>query len=276
MLIVKGKEGWVWVLLEPLRIIHNNKLVFFSIASFTTLPLSFLLFTLSISTYTLHNHIYHVEALARFTSTLMEARHVSHESRDNVVYLFRIRSFFYLLCLPLSLAAVVSSVYTTHTTLQGKTFTLTSALKNNWKRPFITVIFVYVILMAFSPVLRVIATLFFSHETRFLIMVIGSVFEVYLMAVMGLGLVVSIVEDRFGWDAICVGSGVNIRYAKSRVLPSWIFLFRKSDGIEGSTSLSLDAEKSQISIELELPEESELPLVPKLPEEPDTSAETEV
>nr|XP_004497350.2 uncharacterized protein LOC101509400 [Cicer arietinum] len=231
MLIVKGKEGWVWVLLEPLRIIHNNKLVFFSIASFTTLPLSFLLFTLSISTYTLHNHIYHVEALARFTSTLMEARHVSHESRDNVVYLFRIRSFFYLLCLPLSLAAVVSSVYTTHTTLQGKTFTLTSALKNNWKRPFITVIFVYVILMAFSPVLRVIATLFFSHETRFLIMVIGSVFEVYLMAVMGLGLVVSIVEDRFGWDAICVGSGVNIRVGS----------FGKSDGIEGSTSLSLDA-----------------------------------
>ncbi|XP_058774238.1 uncharacterized protein LOC131648502 [Vicia villosa] len=206
-----GKSKDSWVVFEPLRVIHNNKLIFFYIASFTTLPLSFLLFTLSITTHTLRSHVYHLEALATLTSTLMEARHVWHESRDNAVYLLRVRSLFFLLCFPLSLAAVVSSVHTTFSFIHGKTVTVNSAVnavKDNWKRPFVTAIFVYVILLTFSPVPRVIASVFVKRELRFVVMAIGAGFEVYLMAVMGLGLVVSVVEERSGWNAISVGSGL--------------------------------------------------------------------
>jgi hypothetical protein len=210
-MFVKGSSSNCATVFEPLKVLHNNKLVFFFIASFTTLPLSFILFTLSISTNNLRYHIYHLEALARLTSTLMEARHVWHESRDNAVYLLRIRSLFLLLCFPLSLAAAVLSVHTTYSSLQGKTVTVNSAViavRENWKRPFVTAIFVYVIMLTFSPVPRIIASVFVSPESRFVVMAIGTVFEIYLMAVMGLGLVVSVVEERFGWDAICVGSGL--------------------------------------------------------------------
>ncbi|KAL5066691.1 hypothetical protein RYX36_017578 [Vicia faba] len=206
----KAKDGWV-VVFEPLRVIHNNKLVFFYIASFTTLPLSFLLLTLSITTHTLRSHVYHLEALASLTSTLMEARHVWHESRDNAVYLLRVRSLFFLLCFPLSLAAVLSSVHTTSSFIHGKTVTVHStvnAVKDNWKRPCVTAIFVYVIMFTFSPVPRLIASVFVTRESRVVVMVIGAGFEVYLMAVMGLGLVVSVAEERSGWNAISVGSAV--------------------------------------------------------------------
>ncbi|KAI5401966.1 uncharacterized protein LOC127096498 [Lathyrus oleraceus] len=240
-----GKSKDVWVVLEPLRVIHNNKLIFLYIASFTTLPLSFLLFTLSFTTHTLRYHIYHLEALATLTSTLMEARHVWHESRDNAVYLLRVRSLFFLLCFPLSLAAVLSSVHTTISSLQGKTVTVNStvnAVKDNWKRPLVTAIFVYVVLLMFSPVPRVVASVFVSRESRFVVMAIGAGFEVYLMAVMGLGLVVSVAEERSGWNAITVGSGL---MRGKRLVFGWLisvlfvmvsgFINRKMEGLlEGS------------------------------------------
>ncbi|PNX83598.1 hypothetical protein L195_g001416 [Trifolium pratense] len=236
---------------EPARVVHNNKLVFFFIASFTTFPLSFILFNLSISTHNLRYHIYHLEALARLTSTLMEARHVWHESRDNAVYLLRIRSLFLLICFPLSLAAAVSSVHTTHSTLQGKTVTVNSAViavRDNWKRPFVTSIFVYVIMLTFSPVPRVIASVFVSPESRFVIMAIGTVIEVYLMAVMGLGLVVSVVEERFGWDAICVGSGL---MKGKRLIFGWLLsgLFVLVSGlINWRMEVFLEGPNSEISV----------------------------
>lgn len=40
------------------------------------------------------------------------------------------------------------------------------------------------------------------------VLVAASVFEIYLMGVMGLALVVSVVEERFGWEAIRAGSEV--------------------------------------------------------------------
>lgn len=69
------KKMVFWTLVEPVKVIQNNKFVILCITSFTTLPLSFLFITL-ITTHTLSSHIYHLEALTCFTSTLMEACHV--------------------------------------------------------------------------------------------------------------------------------------------------------------------------------------------------------
>ncbi|AES63031.1 hypothetical protein MtrunA17_Chr1g0213151 [Medicago truncatula] len=246
----KGKDGF-WRVLEPVRVIHNNKLVLLFIALFTTLPLSFLLFTLSITTHTLRSHIYHLEALALFTSTLMEARHVWHESRDNAVYLLRIRALFLLICLPLSLAAAVSSVHTTYNFIQGKSVTVNSvvtAVKENWKRPFVTAIFVYVILFVFSSVPRVISSAFTSPELRFIIMAIGFGFEVYLMGVMGLGMVVSVVEERTGLEAITVGSDL---MRGKRLIFGWLLsgLFVLVSGfMNGRVEVLLEGTNSEISV----------------------------
>ncbi|RDY13413.1 hypothetical protein CR513_01676, partial [Mucuna pruriens] len=211
----EAKDALLWccnvsplkILWNSLRIVHSNKLVFCSILCFTTLPLSFLTFTLAISTHALRSHIYHLEAVARAATTRVEARHVWHESRDDAVSLLRTRALFSLLCFPLSLAAAVSAVHATASAVQGKVAaSVVAAVRANWKRPAVTVISVYVILLAFAPVPRVLAAAFPSPWARVMVRAIGSGTEVYLMAVMSLGLVVSVAEDRVGWEAIRVGS----------------------------------------------------------------------
>ncbi|KAK7304157.1 hypothetical protein RJT34_15239 [Clitoria ternatea] len=206
------------ILCDTLRVISTNKLLFSSILCFTTLPLSYLSFTLTISTHTLRLRIYHLEALARVVSTRMEARHVWHESRDDAVSLLHTKALFSLLYFPLSLAAAVSSVHVTVSAVQGKPPAVCSALRHNWKRPAVTSVFVYVILLAFAPVPRVLSAPFVTAWVRVLVRVLGSGAEVYLMAVMSLALVVSVAEDRVGLDAIWAGSWL----MKERRVCAWI------------------------------------------------------
>ncbi|KAK7327711.1 hypothetical protein VNO77_21799 [Canavalia gladiata] len=194
------------ILMNSVRVVNSNKLVFCSILCFTTLPLSFLTFTHTLSTHTLRSHIYHLEAVARVASTRVEASHVWHESRNDAVSLLRTRALFALLCFPLSLAAAVSSVHVAVSAVQGKASSISSAVRDHWKRPAVTAIFVYVILLAFAAVPHVLAIPFVSPWSRILVRTLGWGVEVYLMAVLSLGLVVSVVEERFGWDAIRVGS----------------------------------------------------------------------
>ncbi|KAK7376755.1 hypothetical protein VNO80_02171 [Phaseolus coccineus] len=192
------------ILWDSLRIIHSNKILFCFILCFTTLPLSFLTFTLAISTHHLRTRVYHLEAVARVASTRVEARHVWHESRDDAVSLLRTRALFTLLSFPLSLAAAVSAI---HAAAHGKPISLRGA---NWKRPAVTVVFVYVLLMAFAPVPRVLAAATFGSPVwiRVLARIIVSGGEVYLLSVVSLGIVVSVTEDRVGWEAIRVGWGL--------------------------------------------------------------------
>lgn len=66
---------------------------------------------------------------------------------------------------------------------------------------------------------RVISTAFgSSHLTLFLIRVIGSGLEIYLSAILSLGLVASVAEDRVGWDAIRVGFNT----MRGRKLCGWV------------------------------------------------------
>ncbi|OIV99823.1 hypothetical protein TanjilG_26161 [Lupinus angustifolius] len=198
----------VKIILESLKILLSNKLVFTSILIFTTLPLSTLIITQSFSLHSRATQIHHLEILAQYSSTRFEARHVWQESRHDALSLLRTRALFSLPTYLLSLSAAISSV---HSTLSPTSPTLRSAAKSisiNYRRPFLTSIFVYAILFVFSPVRIAFSAISASTGSIFLVNAIASVIEVYLMSVLSMGLVVAIAEERFGWDAIRVGSGL--------------------------------------------------------------------
>ncbi|CAJ1944941.1 unnamed protein product [Sphenostylis stenocarpa] len=197
----------VKMIVESIKIIACNKVVFASIMLLTALPLSTLLISQSIYTHSLNSQIHHLEALARFAPTRFEARHVWHQSRHDALSLLRIKALFSLPSYLLSLTAALSSVHSTRLALHA-TATATPSLLSAALRLFATTIFVYVILFAFSPLPRFLAALAPSTTARILLLAAGSALEIYLMAVMNVALVVSVAEERFGWDAIRVGSGL--------------------------------------------------------------------
>ncbi|XP_059461987.1 uncharacterized protein LOC132190981 [Corylus avellana] len=198
-------------LLISLKIFLRNKLLFLSLFALTTLPLSFLLVSLSHSSLPFKSHVLHLEAVAHLSSTRFEARHVWKDSRAHALSLLKLKVLFFLPSYFLSLLAAVTAVNSTASSCHAARPTLLTAftaVKLTWKRPFVTTILIYALSLLYAPVPRVLAPLTGSPGSEFLVLVIGSCFEIYLMAVLSLGLVVSIVEERLGWDAIRVGSEI--------------------------------------------------------------------
>ncbi|KAK7274136.1 hypothetical protein RIF29_15213 [Crotalaria pallida] len=64
---------------------------------------------------------------------------------------------------------------------------------------------------------------------EFLLNAIYSSLDVYLMAVLSLGIMVSIAKDRFGWDAIWVVSGLT----KGRCFCGWVLSRLLVGSVEG-------------------------------------------
>ncbi|XP_022997441.1 uncharacterized protein LOC111492360 [Cucurbita maxima] len=193
------------ILFNSLQIFSRNKRIFLSIFFFFALPLSLLLFALSLSSHPLKSHILHLESVLRHSPTRFEFRHVFSESRDDAFSLLRLRAAFFLPIYAFSLLTAFSTVSFTHHSFHAKRPTLKSTialLKNSWNRPLVTTICIYAILVAYSIVPNTLASISQSPALRFAILVAGVIFEVYLIAVLSLGLVVSIAEERFGFDAI--------------------------------------------------------------------------
>ncbi|CAK8564235.1 unnamed protein product [Lathyrus sativus] len=198
------------ILFNSLTILSTNKLLFTTLFIFTTLPLSTLTIYQSIFTQPLTSQIRHLEALAHFASTQFETRHVRHESRNDAVFLIRVKALFSIPSYIISLISTLSVVHSSLLASHNITPTIHSAVasfKPNLMRLFATSIFVYAILLAFSSLPLFLTALTGSKSNNF-VFLIGSGLEVYLMAVLSVGLVVSIAEERFGWDAIRVGSGL--------------------------------------------------------------------
>ncbi|KAJ0032028.1 hypothetical protein Pint_14262 [Pistacia integerrima] len=178
------------ILFNSFEIFPVNKQIFLSIFTLTTLPLSFLLFSVSVSAQPIKAHVYNLEALAQLAPTRFEGRHLWKESRADALSLLHLRLSYFLPCYVLSLIAAVSAVHSAHSSL-------------TWKRPLVTSICIYAVLVLYSQVIfYLIIMMGTTPRSGFLIWVIGSLFEVYLMAISGVGLVASILEERFGFEAI--------------------------------------------------------------------------
>ncbi|GAV90540.1 hypothetical protein CFOL_v3_33949 [Cephalotus follicularis] len=208
------RSSWLWCLKTislSLKIFWRNKQVFIPIFTLLTLPVSLLMFSLSLSSLPIKSRIYHLESIGLLSSTRFEAGHVLRESRDESLSLLRLKSLYFLPNYLLSLLSAISVVNSTSSSFHSKRPTLRTAfaaVRLTWKRFVATSIFVYVSLLLYAEVPRVMTALVYSPGLKLLVWVIGSSIEVYLMAVLGLGLVVSVVEERFGWEAIRVGSSL--------------------------------------------------------------------
>ncbi|CAK7344674.1 unnamed protein product [Dovyalis caffra] len=199
------------LIIQPLQIFSKNKQIFSSIFALLALPISLLLFSRSLSSHPIQSQILHLESIAALSSTRFEARHVWKESRETAIALLHLNILYFIPSFTLSLIAAVSSVVSTESGYHRNPTSLKSAViavKSMWLRTLVTFIFVYVILFCYSSVPRTLWVLTGegSFGSGFVIWVVGSVCKIYLEAVLGMGLVVSILESRFGWDAICFGS----------------------------------------------------------------------
>ncbi|KAL5840201.1 hypothetical protein ACOSQ4_012809 [Xanthoceras sorbifolium] len=215
------------ILYNSLEFFPRNKRISISIFALLTLPLSYLIFSFSLSARPIKAHIYHLEALARFAPTRFEARHVWKESRTEAISLLRLRLLYFLPSYSLSLLSAITAVVSSHSSSSaGKRLSLRAALSHarlSWKRPLVTTICIYAVLLLYTQVVSFVAVVSGNAiGSRMLVWVIGLVLEIYVMAVTGVGLVVSVLEDRFGFDAIRVGSDImEKRRLCGWVLTSW-------------------------------------------------------
>ncbi|KAM7472850.1 hypothetical protein LguiA_011033 [Lonicera macranthoides] len=81
-----------------------------------------------------------------------------------------------------------------------------SIVRLTWPRPLVTTIFVYIFILLYTQVSRTLVGHVSDPSLRIGVLVIGLCVEVQLMTVTSMGLVVSMNEDRFGLDAIRIGS----------------------------------------------------------------------
>ncbi|KDP34250.1 hypothetical protein JCGZ_07821 [Jatropha curcas] len=198
-------------LIDSLKIIQRNKHIYFSIFAFLSLPLSLLHFSLTLSSYPIKSQILHLEYLATRTPTRFEARQVWRESREVAINLLHLKLLYFLPCYLFSLIAAITVVVSTESVYNKGPTSIKlafAAIKPIWTRPVVTSICIYAIQILYSAVPYTLAAVIGSSSSRlrFVIWVIGLGAELYIIAVSEIGLVVSIVERRFGWDAIRVGS----------------------------------------------------------------------
>lgn len=197
------------VILLSLNVFLRNPRIFLSIYALTVLPLSFLLFALSLSSHPIQARILHLEVVALAAPTRFEARHVWEESRAAALSLLFRRALFLLPCSALSLLALVSAAASASAAASGRRASLASAVaavRHGWKRAGVTSICAYCVVLVSGHVVRSSAAVSPPGAPRLALVVLGSGVEVYLMAVLSLGLVVSVLEERFGWDAIRAAS----------------------------------------------------------------------
>ncbi|XVE63431.1 hypothetical protein DITRI_Ditri07aG0020100 [Diplodiscus trichospermus] len=130
-----------------------------------------------------------------------------------------------LFSFPTSVLSLLSFVSTIHAASlspphRPSFLSISTAIKLAWKRVVVTSLCSYAIFLLYIQLPHLFAAAFRNHPRISLpILVIGSGIEVYLMGILGLGLVVSALEEKFGWDAFRVGSDL---MAGRRVCWWWV------------------------------------------------------
>ncbi|CAI0427733.1 unnamed protein product [Linum tenue] len=200
------------IIVESLEILLRNRALFLSITLFFAFPLCFLLSSLSVSSIPLRSKILRLEYLATVAPTHYESRQVWKESREVFLSLLQLKLLHLVPANSIALIAAISAVTAADSGRKrpvGFRSTI-AAVRPAWARVAATAICVYAISWAYAGLpaaaAAVLAPGIGRSGIRVGIWVVGLAVEVYMMAVMGMALVVSIVERRSGWEAIRVGS----------------------------------------------------------------------
>ncbi|KAM7267778.1 hypothetical protein ACFE04_009944 [Oxalis oulophora] len=219
---------------------HHHKHTFIALFFLLTLPLSLLTFSLSFSTLSTTHNILHLESIASLTPTRFEARQILKETRADAYSIFLTKSLYFSLSFPLSLIATASSV----STAAAKP----SPLKISFPRLLATSIVTYAVLLLYSITTRVastiISTWFPSFGLGLVMFLIGSGFEIYLMCVTSIGLVVSVLEEKVGLEAIRVGLNI----IEGRKVVGWVL---SASGVAVSGWITWKWEKAMDGVDLE-------------------------
>uniref|UniRef100_A0A1J3J5J4 Transmembrane protein n=1 Tax=Noccaea caerulescens TaxID=107243 RepID=A0A1J3J5J4_NOCCA len=197
-------------LLASFMILFRNKHILFPVFAFIAIPLAALHLSLTLSSFRLRNHVFRLEALANIVHTRFEARQIWQESREDAVSLLHLKSRYFVPSFVLSCIASITVITSTSFSHHGLNPSLKSSftsLKSSWMRVTATSIVVYGLLFLYSPIPMFLSALLgYTPTLRYLITVFSLGIEVYIMAIAGLGLVVSVIEERYGFDAVKEGT----------------------------------------------------------------------
>ncbi|XP_021755878.1 uncharacterized protein LOC110721071 [Chenopodium quinoa] len=210
------------IFLDSLKIIflHNPNL-YLILYTVTTLPLAILITSNSVSATPrfLKSHIARLQWLVDVVPIWMEAANIQDESRADSKKLLRRKLLHGVPIFLLSFIALTTIVVSTHAALRRKKKvtlrTAISALRVRWSPPILTCLFNFIAWVGWAhldPIVNRVAV-----EYWYLTAAQVAV-EVYLMSVFAVGLVVSVVEGRVGYEAIWVGWGL----MKGRRVCGWV------------------------------------------------------
>ncbi|KMT03552.1 hypothetical protein BVRB_8g192290 [Beta vulgaris subsp. vulgaris] len=210
------------IFLDSLKIIFiENPKHFFTIYTFTTLPLSLLLTSSAVSSTPrfLKSHINRLEWLRNVVPIWIESANIRDELRADLRKLLRVKLAHGVPTLAFSLLSLIIIVVSTLSAYRKKRKvnlrTTLAVLKIRWGPAVVTCMvnfLLWVVWGHLDPLLGKVAV-----EHRWFTVVVVVV-EVYAMAVFGVALVVSVVEGRAGFGAVWVGLGL----MKGRRVCGWV------------------------------------------------------
>ncbi|CAA7031299.1 unnamed protein product [Microthlaspi erraticum] len=211
--MIEIKRTWIpTTLVDSSMILLRNKHILLPIFAFIAIPLAALHLSLTLTSFRLRNHVFRLEALANVVHTRFEARQILQESREDAVSLLLLKSRYFVPSFVLSCIASITVITSTSFSHHGLNPSLKSSfasVKSSWMRVTATSIVVYGLLFLYSPIPMFLSALLgYTPALRYLITVFSLGIEVYIMAIAGLGLVVSVVEERFGFDAVKEGNAL--------------------------------------------------------------------
>ncbi|KAK9099982.1 hypothetical protein Scep_023412 [Stephania cephalantha] len=213
-------------LTQSLKIITTNPRLFLSIYTLLALPLSLTIFSSILISRPLKAQISLKSDLKSRLSTSMESGMVFEEIQSDTLTLIHVQALHFFPSYALSLLATVTAVDAAAAAVSGEFPSLKtawSAVKVVWMRPLVTCIYVYALICGYNLMVFVLGSMVNSSSLMGIlvissrdgnwpnwvvemgVVVFRAVLEVYAAAVFSMGVVVAVVEERYGWGAVREG-----------------------------------------------------------------------
>ncbi|CAO2823025.1 unnamed protein product [Amaranthus hypochondriacus] len=211
------------IFLDSLKIIFlENPKLFLIIFTFTTFPLSILLtfFSISSDIRFLKSHLNRLEWLYHAVPIWVEAANIRDESRADSRKLLNLRLFYGVPIFALSLLCLVTVVSLAYFGCRKKKKlslrVAMAAFKLRWAPPLLACMVNFILWVGWSHLDPFFNGVYIKYS--YYLMAVQVMVEVYMMAVMGVGLVVSVIEGRVGLDAVIAG----FRLMKGKRVHGWV------------------------------------------------------